>query len=199
MKFVRDEPSAALVNHLAKVYRKHDTEIAPVLRALVGSREFQRSAGAKVRDPGEDIVASYRALGIRMDKPASDDAGVNALLWQAGSIGIYPLAWPRPDGQPIDNLSWSSPARLMASMSVHYTLERRLVADGRHALPQARRLAARSRGSGSPSSSTTSRESCCTGGRPTACCRPAATPPAASRRSGSTRSTSSCSGACPAC
>ena len=70
MKFVRDEPSAALVNHLAKVYRKHDTEIAPVLRALVASREFQRSAGAKVRDPGEDIVASYRALGIRMDQPA---------------------------------------------------------------------------------------------------------------------------------
>ena len=87
VKFVRDEPSAALVNHLAKVYRKHDTEIAPVLRALVGSREFQRSAGAKVRDPGEDIVASYRALGIRMDKPASEDAGVNALLWQAGSSG----------------------------------------------------------------------------------------------------------------
>ena len=61
VKFVRDEPSVALVNHLAKVYRKHDTEIAPVLRALVGSREFQRSAGLKVRDPGEDIVASYRA------------------------------------------------------------------------------------------------------------------------------------------
>jgi uncharacterized protein (DUF1800 family) len=122
VKFVRDDPSAALVNHLAKVYRKHDTEIAPVLRALVGSREFQRSQGAKVRDPGEDIVASYRVLGIRMDEPASEDAGVNALLWQAGSLGIYPLAWPRPDGQPIDNVSWSSPARLMASLSVHYTL-----------------------------------------------------------------------------
>ena len=122
VKFVRDEPSAALVSHLARVYRKHGTEIAPVLRALVASREFQRSAGAKVRDPGEDIVASYRALGIRLDKPFSDDAGVNALLWQAGSIGIYPLAWPRPDGQPLDNLSWSSPGRLMSSMSVHYTL-----------------------------------------------------------------------------
>jgi hypothetical protein len=47
---------------------------------------------------------------------------VNALLWQAGSIGIYPLAWPRPDGQPIDNDSWSAPGRLMASMNVHFTV-----------------------------------------------------------------------------
>ena len=121
-KFVRDEPSPGLVSKLAKVYLKHDTEIVPVLRALVDSREFERSAGAKVRDPGEDIVATYRVLDIRMDQPKDDESGVNALLWQAGSIGIYPLAWPRPDGQPIDNDSWSAPGRLMASMNVHYTL-----------------------------------------------------------------------------
>ena len=86
------------------------------------SREFQRAEGQKVRDPGEDIVATYRLLGIRMDKPRADDSAVNALLWQAGSIGIYPLAWPRPDGQPIDNATWSTPGRLMSSMSVHYTV-----------------------------------------------------------------------------
>jgi uncharacterized protein (DUF1800 family) len=122
VKFVRDKPSAALVNHLAKVYRRNDTEIAPVLRALVGSREFQRSVGMKVRDPGEDLVATYRALGIRLDQPKSEEAGVYSMLWQAGSIGIYPMAWPRPDGQPLDNDSWSAPGRLMASMNVHYTL-----------------------------------------------------------------------------
>jgi uncharacterized protein (DUF1800 family) len=122
VKFVKDKPSATLVSKLAKVYLKHDTEIAPVLRALVASREFQRSAGAKVRDPGEDIVATYRLLGVRLDAPKSYDAGVNAMLWQAGTLGITPLAWPRPDGQPLDNSSWSSPARLMASLDMHYTL-----------------------------------------------------------------------------
>jgi hypothetical protein len=122
VKFVKDQPSTTLVNHLAKVYLRHDTAIAPVLRALVASQEFKRSAGDKVRDPGEDIVATYRALGVRLDQPKTEDAGVNALLWQAGSMGAYPLAWPRPDGQPIDNQSWSSPARLMASLEVHYTL-----------------------------------------------------------------------------
>ncbi len=122
VKFVRDNPSGALVSKLAKVYLKHDTEIAPVLRALVASREFQRSAGAKVRDPGEDVVATYRLLGVRLDKPSDDGSGVNAMLWQTGSLGLLPLAWPRPDGQPLDNASWSSPSRLMASLDVHYTL-----------------------------------------------------------------------------
>ncbi|MBF4767215.1 DUF1800 domain-containing protein [Nocardioides agariphilus] len=122
VKFVKDKPSSTLVGHLAKVYLKNDTAIAPVLRALVASREFQRSVGAKVRDPGEDIVATYRLLGVRLGSPATYDAGVNAMLWQAGTLGITPLAWPRPDGQPIDNASWSSPARLMASLDMHYTL-----------------------------------------------------------------------------
>ena len=122
VKFVRDEPSAGLVARLAKVYLKNGTEIVPVLRALVRSREFQRSAGQKVRDPGEDIVATYRLLGIRLDKPRDYDSAVNALLWQVGDLGIRPLAWPRPDGQPLDNVSWSSPARLMASLRTHYTL-----------------------------------------------------------------------------
>jgi hypothetical protein len=122
VKFVRDQPSAGLVSRLAKVYLKNDTEIVPVLRALVRSREFQRSEGMKVRDPGEDIVATYRLLGIRMDKPRDYDAGVNAVLWQVGDLGIRPLGWPRPDGQPLDNDSWSSPARLMASLRTHYTL-----------------------------------------------------------------------------
>ena len=122
VKFVRDDPSVALVSHLAKVYLKHDTEIAPVLRALVGTREFQRSAGMKVRDPGEDVVATYRLLGIRMDQPRADDAAVNVLIWQSGDLGVRPQSWPRPDGQPMDNASWSSPARLMASLDMHYTL-----------------------------------------------------------------------------
>ena len=30
--------------------------------------------------------------------------------------GSKPFSWPRPDGQPIDNDSWSSPARMLSSM-----------------------------------------------------------------------------------
>jgi hypothetical protein len=126
VKFVRDDPPPALVNRLARVYLKHDTEIRPVLLALVASPEFARATGAKVRDPGEDLVATYRALGVRVRRPPAGKSGesyaANQLLWQCGSIGLKPFDWPRPDGQPIDNVSWSSPARLVASMQVHRSL-----------------------------------------------------------------------------
>jgi hypothetical protein len=126
VKFVSDAPSEALVDRLADVYLDHDTAIRPVLRALVTSPEFAASAGAKVRDPGEDLVATYRALGIRVTKPELGDArydyAARQLLWQVSSIGTVPFGWPRPDGQPIDNESWSSPSRVLASMSVHMDL-----------------------------------------------------------------------------
>lgn len=126
VKFVSDEPSDALVDRLAAVYLDHDTAIAPVLRALVASGEFARSVGAKVRDPGEDVVASYRALDVRFARPPANAAGeryaANQLLWQAADMGAMPFGWPRPDGQPIDNRSWSSPSRMLASMSTHVAL-----------------------------------------------------------------------------
>lgn len=126
VKFVSDDPSEALVGRLADVYLAQDTAIAPVLRALVRSPEFAAAVGAKVRDPGEDLVATYRALGIRVTKPGLGDArydyAAQQLLWQASSIGTRPFHWPRPDGQPIDNQSWASPSRMLASMSVHMDL-----------------------------------------------------------------------------
>ncbi|MDF1602552.1 DUF1800 domain-containing protein [Nocardioides sp. YIM 152315] len=125
-KFVRDDPPAALVAELARVYLRHDTAIRPVLRALVDSRAFRQSVGAKVRDPGEDLVATYRALGITVRRPPTGEAGerfaANQLLWQVSGMGTMPFSWPRPDGQPIDNASWASPARLIASMEVHQSL-----------------------------------------------------------------------------
>jgi hypothetical protein len=122
VKFIEDKPSKTLVRHLAKVYLDNDTAIIPVLRALVASRAFQQAHDNKVRDPGEDVVATYRVLGVQIKPPAGEEAdgsALQALVWQSDSIGIAPYSWAPPDGQPIDNESWSSPARLMASMRFH--------------------------------------------------------------------------------
>lgn len=121
-KFVRQDPPAALVARLAKVYLKHDTAIVPVLRELVASKEFRASAGRKLRDPSEDIVATYRALGVDLRRPTASDSAANAVLWQAQSIGLSPHAWARPDGSPVDDETWMSPARALASLDVHWTL-----------------------------------------------------------------------------
>ncbi|GAW48457.1 MULTISPECIES: DUF1800 family protein [unclassified Nocardioides] len=126
VKFVSDTPSDSLVDQLAQVYLDHDTEIRPVLSALVRSAEFKAAVGAKVRDPGEDVVAAYRALDIRIARPPQGDAGdshaANQILWQADDIGTKPFDWPRPDGQPIDNDAWASPSRMLSSMSIHINM-----------------------------------------------------------------------------
>jgi hypothetical protein len=121
-KFVRDDPPQSLVRRLAKVYLRNDTAIVPVLQALVASKEFRTSAGDKLRDPSEDVVATYRALGVEVGRPRSGDSGANAILWQASGLGLSPHAWPRPDGTPVRNDVWASPARALGSMSMHWSM-----------------------------------------------------------------------------
>ena len=122
VKFVSDDPPQGLVDRLAQVYLAEGTQIRPVLRALVDSAEFKASAGQKIRNPVEDVIASYRALGVRLTRPTEDASGANAVLWQCTGVGVYPHGWPRPDGLPQTNGAWATPARMMGSMRMHYTL-----------------------------------------------------------------------------
>jgi Protein of unknown function (DUF1800) len=118
--FVHDDPPKSLVDHLAQVYRAHDTQIRPVLSALVETKAFKDAVGAKIRDPQGDFVATYRALGVDVKKPHDRDKAAHQITWVASNIGQGVFEWPRPDGQPLDGASWASPSRMMGSMSFHY-------------------------------------------------------------------------------
>ena len=122
VRFVSDEPSAGLVEELTQVYLANDTRIVPVLRALVAHPEFAASAGAKVRTPTDDVIATYRALDVVVSRPTNGDSAANAMLWQTTTIGASPHDWPRPDGQPERGSAWSSASRVLASFQVHYSL-----------------------------------------------------------------------------
>ena len=71
VRFVSDNPPAALVNRLAAVYLKYDTAIVPVLRVLLTSPEFKAARYRKVRRPYEDMIATLRTLGYRLCRPRS--------------------------------------------------------------------------------------------------------------------------------
>jgi len=122
VRFVSDTPSPTLVADLARVYLANDTQIVPVLRALVASAEFQQSAGQKVRTADEDVIATYRALGVQVGPPVSSDSTANAMLWQTGSVGLFPFGWPRPDGRPDTGDAWSATSRVLASFEIHYAM-----------------------------------------------------------------------------
>jgi uncharacterized protein (DUF1800 family) len=122
VRYVSDAPSAALVDHLADVYLAAGTAIVPVLRALVEHPEFLAARGTKVRNPSDDVVATWRVLDVRAAAPTSDDSAANAMLWQTVNVGQAPFDWARPDGQPEDGDSWSSVSRLLASFETHYSM-----------------------------------------------------------------------------
>lgn len=122
VKFVRDDPPQSLVDRLAKVYLANGTAIVPVLEALVASPAFRASIGAKLRDPGEDVVATHRALGTRIAPPTDDDSTANSILWQTQALGLMPGQWPRPDGAPATNDAWATPARALASTNCHWSM-----------------------------------------------------------------------------
>lgn len=123
--FVGDEPPAALVSMLARTYLEHGTAIVPVLRALVRSTAFAAAADAKLRDPGQDVVATYRALDVRLQAPVDSRSATAVMLGQTGALGLTTGAWPRPDGPPATNVAWSSPLRALASVDLHWAVATR--------------------------------------------------------------------------
>jgi hypothetical protein len=122
VRFVSDSPSTRLVDKVARAFRSSGTDIKATLRTLVGDAEFADSVGAKVRTPGEDAVATYRALGLDVHKPRSDDDFANSHTWQVGNMGQRPFDWPAPNGFPDVGAAWSSVGRVLASWDAHLTL-----------------------------------------------------------------------------
>lgn len=119
IRFVSDDPSQTLINHLADVFSSSGTDIKATLRALVASQEFQQSIGTKVRTPTDDLVATFRVLGATITRPTHDADAANAVYFLSQTMGAVPFGWPRPDGQPEIGDAWSSAARMLGSYKVH--------------------------------------------------------------------------------
>ena len=119
-RFVSDTPSAALVAQLASVYLAHDTDVRPVLGALVRHPEFAASAKRKVRTPVADLVATMRLLGVDVQPPTDRDSAAHTIVYAHG--GLQPYSWPRPDGAPDDTASYASASRMLGSFQMHWSL-----------------------------------------------------------------------------
>ena len=120
VRFVADQPPAALVTRLAKVYLDNRTAIVPVLRALFTSPEFAAAVGAKTRTPYEDLVATVRTLGF-----APEPSGVKALqalYWMADETGQAPMAWAPPNGYPDVATAWASPSGQVLRWNHHLNI-----------------------------------------------------------------------------
>ncbi|MGL5810783.1 MAG: DUF1800 domain-containing protein [Nocardioides sp.] len=119
VRFVDDNPSKDLVRTVARAYTRNKTEIKPTLLAMVNHPEFARARGKKVRTPGEDFIATIRALGPKVQPPANDESFANQLVYYAKNNGQSPYDWGGPDGYPENNKAWSTPGRVLDTMEFH--------------------------------------------------------------------------------
>jgi uncharacterized protein (DUF1800 family) len=117
-RFVSDVPPKTLVDAMAKTYLEKKSNIPAVLMTMLSRTEFWESVGQKVRRPGEYLMATYRALGIGADAPAtftSSNTNVSPMVQGLGDImrkleefGHAPMELPTPNGYPDVYVAWTS-------------------------------------------------------------------------------------------
>lgn len=117
IRFVSDQPSTKLVEHLAAAYLRSGTDIKATLRALVAHPEFWAARDKKVRTPVDDVVATCRAVRVQAHAPVSKDSFAHAVSWTLNSTLCF--QWPRPDGPPDRASSWASTTRMLNSWQMH--------------------------------------------------------------------------------
>jgi uncharacterized protein (DUF1800 family) len=96
--FVADEPPAALVATLEKVFRDSDGDLKQVARALVSAPEAWVETRTKLKRPGEWVVGMVRAAGVRAD----------GLRFSRGQVTLGEPIWrpPSPNGHPDVASAW---------------------------------------------------------------------------------------------
>ncbi|QNN54067.1 DUF1800 family protein [Nocardioides mesophilus] len=120
LRFVSDTPSDALVEVLAATYLSSGTDITAMLRQLVIHPEFVGSAGRKVRNTVDDLVATARVLQVEVHTPTRNESFARAIAY--AHKGILLWQWPRPDGAPERNADWASASRMLGSFRMHWNM-----------------------------------------------------------------------------
>ena len=119
VRFVGDNPPAALVKRVAAVYLDSKTQIMPMVSTILRSAAFWEARGSKVRRPRENTLATLRALDLTLTK--AQDA-TDTLRWTTAGMGDCPLEWPAPNGYPDIAEAWRSSGSLLSMWNMHLGL-----------------------------------------------------------------------------
>jgi len=116
-RFVADDPPAALVDRLTKVYLTSNGDIKTVLRALMASPEFnsRQYFHNKVKTPVEFVASAFRSSGT---EPQNPQALVNTIR-QMGMPMYYALP---PTGYYLTADQWMNSAALVDRLNFAYAL-----------------------------------------------------------------------------
>jgi uncharacterized protein (DUF1800 family) len=112
MRFVSDDPPAALVDRMTKTFLKKNGDIREVLRTMFKSPEFwsPEAYRAKVKTPLEFIVSAVRASGAQVD-----DA--RALVGTLNNMGMMPYGMQPPTDYSMKADAWVNSSALLGRMN----------------------------------------------------------------------------------
>jgi uncharacterized protein (DUF1800 family) len=112
MRFVSDNPPAALVDRMTETYLKKDGDIREVLRTMFKAPEFWSADTyrAKVKTPLEFVVSAVRASGAEVE-----DA--RALVGTLNNMGMMLYGMQPPTGYSMKADVWVNSSALLGRMN----------------------------------------------------------------------------------
>jgi uncharacterized protein (DUF1800 family) len=123
--FIADEPPPASIERLTRVFTQSSGDLAAVTRALVDDDAAWAKPLAKLRTPGELVVAAFRATGMTAEMRGDGRRLVGTLR----RLGQPPYAAPSPAGWPDTASDWAAPEAIVRRIEWASALAARLAAD----------------------------------------------------------------------
>lgn len=114
VRFVSDTPPQTLVDRLAQVYLRNDTDIRATLKALFEAPEFL-AAPPKIKLPTHALVSMLRALNANLQPSAK-------LIALLQDLGQPFFGWQAPDGYPQIGAAWVNTSGLLARWNTAFAL-----------------------------------------------------------------------------
>ncbi len=113
-----DAPPPAMVEHLAKVFRDTDGDLAEVSRALVSHPDALKGEATNIRQPWEWVAAISRFAGVPKDP--------GQVLQPLNLLGQPLWAPPGPNGWPDTPAHWGSPEGMRTRLDLAAAAARRI-------------------------------------------------------------------------
>ncbi len=112
IRFVSDDPPAALVDRMAKTWMKKDGDLRAVMKTMLESKEFwsEGSLRAKVKTPFEMVISAVRAMNADVDFAFP-------LANQTAQLGQPLYRKIEPSGYSSLSVDWVNSAALVSRMN----------------------------------------------------------------------------------
>jgi uncharacterized protein (DUF1800 family) len=111
-RFVADRPDPALVTAMVNAWMANDSQIAPVLKAMIAHPAFDASAAKKFRRPHDYITFGLRSLRASVN-PSTNLNQIKKIGKQIDGMGNKVFEWPAPNGYPDVEGAWLNTGGLL--------------------------------------------------------------------------------------